>query len=242
MVKSGEDGHRSINCPSAHPLQSLDSKELGKFKIRLTQLKQLRLSGWRGFTLNLQSRKGKLSTSPIVRGIFSSGGRDGIKSWMDINYLEEVIFDDKQPSGIINLSEQGLDRQLFEYLGGIVEPSGHIMVSYEDENQIHIDTLTSLAIGIPPAVTPLGELLWWSGFQQVKDWYLSEGGHEGPRKLWAEKAPDKYWADKWNHLLIGQLSEFLNRTPKPDYLSLEQPARERARLMLAKLKASNEII
>jgi len=228
---------RGINNLYSHPLQSLEGKELGTYKLRLTQLQQLRLSGWRGFTLHLQSKEGKLSASPIVRGIFSSGGKDGVKSWMDINYFEETIFNDKQLPDIINLSGQRLDRQLFEYLARIVEPGGHMMVSYEDENRIHINTLASLAIGIPPAVTPLGELLWWSGFQLVKDWYLAEGGHEGPRKLWAEKAPDNYWADKWNHLLIGQLSEFLNRNPRPDYMSLEQSARERARTILDKLKA-----
>ena len=239
MEKSVEYESRSINYPHSHPLQSLDGKELGRFKLRLTQLKQLKLSGWRGFTLNLQDREGRLSSSPIVRGIFSRGGKDGVKSWMDINYFEEATFNDEQPSDIINLSEQGLDSQLFAYLAGIVEPGGHMMVSYEDENQIHIHTLTSLAIGIPPAATPLGELLWESGFQLVKDWYLAEGGHEGPRKLWAEKAPDKYWADKWNRLLMEQLNEFLSQSPKQDYLSLEESARERARLMLAKLKVKN---
>ena len=203
MIKSEQYEATSMNHPHSHPLQSLDGKELGEFKLRLTQLKQLRLSGWKGFTLHLQGKRGRLSAFPIVRGIFSSGGRNGVKSWMDINYFEEATFNDDQLSVIINLSEQALDRQLFSYLAGIIEPGGHIMVSYEDENQILIDTLTSLAIGIPLAVTPLGELLWWSGFQLMKDWYLAEGGHEGPRKLWAEKAPDKYWADKWNRLLIG---------------------------------------
>ena len=232
-----EPQSQNKNNPQAHPLQSLEGKELGKYKLRLTQLQQLRLSGWRGFTLHLQSKEGKLSASPIVRGIFSSGGKDGVKSWMDINYFEEAVFNDEQLSDIINLSEQGLDRRLFQYLASLIEPGGHMMVSYEDENQIHINTLASLAIGIPPAVTPLGELLWWSGFQLVKDWYLAEGGHEGPRKLWAEKATDKYWADEWNHLLIGQLSEFISRKPGPDYMSLEQSARERARLILDKLRA-----
>ncbi|MFB0518811.1 MAG: DUF1122 family protein [Acidobacteriota bacterium] len=232
-----EPQSRNKNNPHPHPLQSLEGKELGAYKLHLAQLKQLRLSGWRGFTLHLQSKEGKLSASPIVRGIFSSGGKDGVKSWMDINYFEEAVFNDEQPSDKINLSEQGLDRRLFQYLAGLIEPGGHMMVSYEDENRIHINTLASLAIGIPPAVTPLGELLWWSGFQLVKDWYLAEGGHEGPRKLWAEKAPDTHWADEWNHLLIGQLSEFLSRKPRPDYISLEQSARERARTILDKLSA-----
>jgi len=236
MTKSEQYEATSMNHPHSHPLQSLDGKELGKFKLRLTQLKQLSLSGWKGFTLHIQDKGGRLSTSPIVRGIFSSGGKDGVKSWMDINYFEEATFNDDPPSDIINLSEQALDRQLFAFLAGTVEPGGHMMVSYEDENRVHRDTLTSLAAGIPPAVTPLGELLWWSGFQLVKDWYLAEGGHEGPRKLWAEKAPDEYWVDKWNRRLITQLIEFLTRSPKPDYLSLEQPARERAILILATLK------
>jgi hypothetical protein len=89
------------------------------------------------------------------------------------------------------------------------------MVSYEDAAPLHRETDRALSAGVPPVLTPLGFLLFMSGFRLVKNWYLSEGGHEGPRKLWGEKPPDDAWALAWDEDTARQLVDFLRKWEKP---------------------------
>jgi hypothetical protein len=112
-----------------------------------------------------------LSKIPVLSGIYSIGRKDGIKPWMDISYFETVTFEDRgEVQKSISLSAENLDKKLFYYLGELIPPGGHLMVSYEDDQNIHIETLQSLQIGIPPAATPLGFLIFQAGLQYIKDW------------------------------------------------------------------------
>ncbi len=114
-----------------------------------------------------------------------------MKPWMDLEYYEELEFlNEKETKDSLILSSNGLDRKLFKYLGNIIPLGGHQMVSYEGKQIIHSNTRKSLSIGIPLAVTPLVFLIIQGSFQLIKDWYLSEGGYEGPRELWGEKVLD----------------------------------------------------
>lgn len=207
------------------PLHELEGKKVGEYLLHLGEVKQLRLSGWKGFELYIKKPRGILSLEPIIKGIFSSGAKDGVHAWMDFIYWEELEFkrDEK-----LSLSSKDLDRRLFRILGDLIPPGGHLMVSYEGENPIHRNTIKSLSIRIPAAATPLGFLLLRSGFQLIKDWYLSEGGFEGPRKLWAEKAPDSTWAEIFYAKTAAQIESFLGKKRRPELRAFEEPARERA--------------
>lgn len=208
---------------------SLDGKKLGAFSLSLESVKQLRLSGWQGFTLILKRADGRKSLSPVIKGIYSSGGKDGVQPWMDLDYREETEFlEDAEIKKKISLGHRNLDQVLFHLLGNLIPPGGHLMVSYEGNQNIHMDTVRSLNIKIPPAATPLGFLLFKSGFQLIKDWYLSEGGFEGPRKLWAEKAPNKEWALTFYRISAGQLREFLKLKERDSFRDLDVAARIKA--------------
>jgi len=69
--------------------------------------------------------------------------------------------------------------------------------------------------GIYSAGAKYGYLLFRSGFQLVKDWYLSEGGFEGPRKLWGEKAPDQKWADIFLEKTAVQIKDYMKKENRP---------------------------
>jgi hypothetical protein len=211
-------------------LQELDDQKVGEFLLHLGEVKQLRLSSWKGFELYIKKTNGILSLEPVIKGIFSSGAKDGIQPWMDLVYWDELEFrKDERFGKRVFLSSKELDLRLFQILGDLIPPGGHLMVSYEGENPIHQKTIKSLSIRVPPAATPLGFLLFRSGFQLVKDWYLSEGGFEGPRKLWAEKAPDSNWAEIFYRKTAAQIESFLGKERRPELRDLEEPARERAR-------------
>jgi hypothetical protein len=106
------------------------------------------------------------------------------------------------------------------------------MVSYETDGAVHRETLRLLEAGVPPAATPLGFLLFRSGFSLVKNWYLAEGGHEGPRKLWGEKAPDPEWESTFRQRTERQLLEFLAQPVRQGLSEDEKEARRRAETIL----------
>jgi hypothetical protein len=70
----------------------------------------------------------------------------------------------------------------------------------------------------------------------VKDWYLSEGGHEGPRKLWGEKAPDQTWTQTFYEKTASQILQFMQRRPNPAYRELEEKAKTRSQEVLVIIK------
>jgi hypothetical protein len=217
----------------SHPLNSLHDKDLYDFKLHLGEVRQLRLSGWKGFKLYLRNSHGTLSSFPVVKGIYSSGGKDGIQPWMDLEYWEEVDFVEKSGRTIkFTLRSSGQNIKLFNYLGKLIPPGGHLMVSYEGEQKIHTDTVRSLNLSIPPAVTPLGYLLFKGGFQYIKDWYLAEGGFEGPRKLWGEKAPDDDWRQNYLKRTTLEIDTFVKKPFRSAYGYLVEPAQKRAKEIL----------
>jgi hypothetical protein len=218
-------------------LKNLHGKRVNGYTLRLGELKQLRFSGWKGFKLFIRDSRGNLSSSPVITGIYSAGGKDGVKPWMDIEYYEELeFFEEKETKGGMVLSSNSLDRKLFKYLGNIIPPGGHLMVSYEGKQLIHTHTIKSLSIGIPPAATSLGFLIFQGGFQLIKDWYLSEGGHEGPRKLWGEKAPDDIWAKSFYKKTAQQIFQFLERKQNLAHEELLEPAIQRSKEILEMIK------
>ncbi len=219
------------------PLRKLDGLRLNDFSLHLGDVKQLRLSGWKGFKLYLRNPNGILSSLPVVRGIYSSGGKDGVKAWMEVEYREELEFlSRKGKSSSLSLRANNLDKTLFKHLGDIILAGGHFMVSYEGEQKIHIETIKSLSIGVPPAATPLGYLIFAAGFEYIKDWYLAEGGFEGPRKLWGEKAPDEAWAKIYREKTAQQMTDFLRKKPSSILQELEESARQRASEILKSIR------
>jgi hypothetical protein len=195
-----------------HPLQGLEGRPLGAYQLHLQQLKQLRLSGWQGFSLALKDRKGTLAQPPVVEGIYSAGGKDAVRPWMDIAVTDVAEFGSGRR---LELRESGLMQGLFHALSPLIPPGGHLMVSYEDTDPLHRETDRALSAGVPPVLTPLGFLLFMSGFRLVKNWYLSEGGHEGPRKLWGEKPPDDTWSVVWDEDTARQLVSFFRGWQEP---------------------------
>jgi hypothetical protein len=218
-------------------LKNLDNKRVNGYKLHMGELRQLRFSGWKGFRLYLRDSRGALSGFPVIKGIYSAGGKDGVKPWMDLEYYEELVFlEEKETKHSLILSSNSLDRKLFKYLGNIIPPGGHLMVSYEGEQIIHTNTAKSLSKGIPPAATSLGFLIFQAGFQLIKDWYLSEGGYEGPRKLWGEKAPDDTWAKTFYKKTAQQLLQFLERKHNLAHKELLEPAIQLSKEILEIIK------
>jgi hypothetical protein len=89
------------------------------------------------------------------------------------------------------------------------------MIEYESPGQE--ETHAELLLRVPPAATYLGAMMFRAGFRgHFKDWYISEGGHEGPRKLQANKSPNPEAAREAMTANLAELRGFLKRMPPED--------------------------
>lgn len=213
-----------------HPLGRLQGEALNSYTLDVLLGVKSRF-GASYFQVFLRSASGDVSLRPVVLGLFSQGRYPGY-NWIEVITLTvRVGFGaEGQPSEVIT---DELAQRLFHYLASLIPPGGHLMVSYDSPEQR--DTARSLSLGIPPAATPLGYLMLLSGCGAgFKDWYFSEGGTEGPRKLQGYKALNEEDARLKNKELVRELREFLRRPSLPDS-ELEQAARHRARAILSRM-------
>jgi hypothetical protein len=213
----------------SHPLQKLEG-ELGRnHSIRVVR-KQLRKTEQSFFQVFLLDKSRVMSQQPVFEGLYSVGIKPDIDGWIDGHYYEEVEFKKNR----LNISETGLDLDLFKKLGGTLKPSWSFMVAYESfgkAGRTLQETSQGLNCGIPPIATPLGYLLFAAGRLKIKDWYFPEGGNEGMPKLEGIGAVDREHSARMKRETTNELKLFLKRGACHDK-ELEQPARKRAEEIL----------
>lgn len=177
-----------------HPLQALEGREVGGYRVHLARLEPTPKSGWRRFSLTLLNEGQEL---PCVTGIYSAGGR-GVAPWVEIlRYAPPPALAD--------------DPALFGLLRELIPPGGHLMVGVE--SPVLRESYLALIKGTPPAATPLGALLVRAGFPRVRFFDLPEGGWEGEQKLWAERPPDAATESAWRTQTVQELERFLDAPP-----------------------------
>jgi hypothetical protein len=186
-------------------------------------------TGWFRFALVLGDVHRQPLSSPLMTGIVSGGGR-GVMPWFEGRIFPTVEFAGGEQ---FDARAAGLEAQLIELIGALVPPGGHLMIEYESPAQS--ETHRELLLRVPPAATYLGALMFRSGFRGAfKDWYISEGGHEGPRKLQANKSPDASAARDAMRLNLEELWQFIRRRPPENAEdgAVVRRAQERARQLV----------
>jgi len=210
-----------------HPLGSLQGKALGTYKL-VVLLGPKNKFGASYFQVFVQNASGEVSHQPAVMGLHNQG------KYPSYNWIEIISF--SSPLGFASgkLGDE-LAQQLFQYLADLLPPGGHMMVEYDSPEQQ--DTARSLALGIPPAATPLGYMLFSVGCGAgFKDWYFAEGAIEGPRKLQGYKALNSQQAQIKTREIVQELNAFLDRLPSGTGSELERAARDRALALVNKFK------
>ena len=196
-------------------LKLLHSKKIGPYMTQL-QFRPKRRVGHFDVSLFLKNDDGKISDQPLIEGIYSKGNRtQNIQGWFDIHYSDKVDFGDGNPVILSRLGRCAED--VFEMIGGAIEPGGMVFVSlitdmvWEMESDLHRvtrDCLSARSLGIPPAATPLGRLLFISGCRNVKSQAFDV---QGSSRLAGEKAPNPNIDRQFTQKLRTQLQEFLDR-------------------------------
>lgn len=183
------------------------------------------------FQLYLVDAAGRLSQQPFAQGLCNRG-RYPAYNWVEfVRYDARPAFD----GDTVDLAARGLDRQLFRWLGDLLPPGGHLMVEYESPTQRETERILSL--GYPAAASPLGVLLLEAGCLSFRDWYIPEGGREGPRKLQGFKPLDEEQARQRARALSDVLREALSRPPRAEHGAWAHLAHRLGREAIAALAA-----
>src|SRR6516225_6622517 len=179
------------------------------FELVLSQLSEVRLrAGWLKFALTVRDENGQPAQTPLITGIISGGGR-GVMPWCEACIYPWLEFANGKR---LDARAAGLEDGLIRLISSLIPPGGHLMLEYESPGQT--ETHRELLLRVPPAATHLGALMLAAGFRgHFKDWYISEGGHEGPRKLQANKSPNAEAARVALRSNLEELKQFISRPP-----------------------------
>jgi hypothetical protein len=216
-----------------HPLGRLQGLPLEPYRL-LALLGPKNNVGARYYQLFLVDPNGRMSEQPVVFGLHNSGPYPGY------NWLEVVRY---QPApsiggGSADLRAAGLEEQLFRALSGLVPPGGHLMVEYDSPDQRNSERI--LTLDYPPVASPLGYLLFRAGCRSFRDWYISEGGREGPRKLQGYKPLDATLAKERRAALRRQVEEALASPEAARHGEHGRTARRLAAAVLRELAREEE--
>jgi hypothetical protein len=220
----------ATTSPALEIARRLDRSELGgsergSWRVVIKSADPVRpRAGWFHLTAALAEANGAESRTPIMTGIVSGGGR-GVKPWFECRFYPQVTLAD---GTTLDARECGLEAALIDRLGELVPAGGHLMVEYESPGQSM--THAELLLRVPPAATHLGALMFHAGFRGAfKDWYISEGGHEGPRKLQANKSPNAEAARIAMRTNLEELRAFIKQALPTGRADAEIVARAQAR-------------
>ena len=211
-----------------HVLGGLQGRPVGQFTL-VVLLGPKNRFGATYFQIFLRNSNGETSDQPVILGLHSSG------LYPSYNWIEIISFSPH----VTFRGGDGLAQQLFQYLADLIPPGGHMMIEYDSPEQE--ETTLSLALGMPPASTPLGYLLFSIGCGAgFKDWHFAEGGSEGPRKLQGYKALNMEYAQLRAKELVQDLRSFLATPLQKRNPELEDGARRRALSILEKLQSQDQ--
>ena len=186
-------------------------------------------AGARYFQLFLRLPDSRLGHAFLL-GLHNSG-RFPAYNWIDVaRYDGAASFAEGDEIALAGAAE----RRLFRLLGDLIPPGGHLMLEYESAHARSTERMLSL--GLPPVATPLGYLMFLAGCgASFRDWYISEGGREGPRRLQGFKPLGEATATEKAAAMATELRALLIVSPSKERQESETPARRLARRVLRRL-------
>jgi hypothetical protein len=215
--------------PGGHPLAALDGAGLGDFRL-LVLLGPRSSVGSYSFQLLLLDGGGRLAEPALALGLHSRGPYPAY-NWVELTRYDPLVSFD---GGEVDLVARGLDLRLFEMLSALIPPGGHIMVEYDSPQQRATERM--LTLGYPPAVTPTGYRLFQAGCRSYKNWYISEGGREGPRKLQGFKPLNQQVGEERRATLRDEVAALLSGLGSSGHRQWDGVARRNAEAVMKILK------
>lgn len=154
-------------------------------------------------------------------------------NWIEMTQYREVV---RIAGETLDLPTTQLDRALFGLLAQFVPSGGHMMVEYDSPT--HRATERMLTLGLPPVCSPIGYLMFGIGCRSFRDWYISEGGREGPRKLQGFMPLSEEIRREKTAKLREELAAFLSRFEGEARDEWHEVARRNAQTVVRTLSAA----
>ena len=181
------------------------------------------------FQAYLVDVKGMIGRDAMAFGLRNAGPYPGY-NWVELVRYEPVV---RFAGETFDIRQREEEAHFFRFLGALLPPGGHLMVEYDSPSQR--ETARILTAGYPAACSPLGYALLQAGCRNFRDWYIPEGGREGPRKLQGFKPLNEEASEMRRRQLEAELTPYLVGGSGEEGESLRKTAREFA------LKALDEL-
>ncbi len=216
------------SLPADHPIAALDGLNLGGHAVTAL-LGPKNAVGSRYFQLYMSDGSGRLADEPLALGLHNNGPYPAF-NWVELTQFREVLmFGEKT----LDLWATNLETKLFAALSKLVPAGGHIMAEYDSPT--HRATERILTLRYPPVCSPIGYLMFEQGVRSYRDWYISEGGREGPRKLQGFKPLNRAIAREKTEVLMAELQATLKSRPNSKHGEWGKLARELGNKAIRKL-------
>ncbi|MSQ31023.1 MAG: DUF1122 domain-containing protein [Dehalococcoidia bacterium] len=152
------------------------------------------------------------STAPLLWGLINRGRFPGF-NWVEVTDSAGRL---PMESGDEVEIPEGIELQMVRVLGTLVPAGGHLMMEYDSRHRSR--TARALMANVPPVATPLGAMMFAAGCGVAfTDWYISEGGREGARKLQGFRALDAAHEDRRGREMLNALEAFMPRARDLDW-------------------------
>lgn len=194
-----------------HPLNKLDAAEVGEGVRLVVEAGPRNRSGATYFRAFLDAAEVGRTLEPVLAGLHATGPYPGF------NWVEVTEFSGQVPVAAGNVDvPEGIDLQIVQALASLVPAGGHLMMEYESSHRRL--TARALAQGVPPVATPLGAMMFSVGCGvAIRDWYIAEGGREGPRKLQGFRAVDIEHGTRRAREMLLELEAFMDASADLDW-------------------------
>ncbi len=151
-------------------------------------------------SLEVYLRDGSADEHLLCMALFP-GQKPHYRPWVELFCIRETA------AGVSYFNSE-VEDHLLEFFCEVLGPGDRIFVEYYHDRE----TCCGLAMGFPPAVTRQGYKLFCLGFTWFKDWYFSEGGHEGGQKLQGERPLNEAARRKHMQRIKAEVEAFLERS------------------------------
>jgi hypothetical protein len=204
---------RRVGETPTHPLARVDGAEVGRAVRLAVELDGKSKVGSDYFRASLVIDGMGRTAGPILSGLFNRGAQPGF-NWIEVGeYDGEPLLEDGRQIAI----PEAIDLQIVLRLAELVPAGGHLMLEYD--SPARRVTAQALAARVPPVATPLGAMMYAAGCGVAfRDWYIAEGGREGPRKLQGFRALDEAHARRRGTEMLHDLDAFMSRSNDHDWM------------------------
>jgi len=165
----------------------------------------------------------------LMRMSIYKGEEPYYQPWVEMFSIKSSLMFDKKR---FNYFDSKVEAELLDFFTPRMVQGSRIFIEYQHDKK----TMKELSLGVPEPCTRLGYKLFQRGFTWFKDWYFSEGFHEGNQKLQGEKPIDEEHRRNQIKHINNQVTNFLENLKKQKDEDIEKEVIKRGEKILENIR------